>query len=147
MSTDFEMTTDFELSTVLYPVTHARRLTINRLAYLFGHFRLLQPPGLPHPTHEGLGNVVDLVEPALSPERRRTLDAVLADYLRWAADHQGGAYALYAQHRVRPQEETPQEVKRALRQEGRGLAAGQTELPPDISWQVLLRLAHDYDRQ
>lgn len=138
------MTTTFRLAPVYYPATFLVRRSLSRLAFLFGSVRLLLPPGLPQP-REGLGSVVEAVTLPVSPERRRLIEAVLADYLRWAADHQGASYAVYLHQRRDKKEESLQEVKRTL--QGLPAPEGPAPLPEDLGWQVFLRLAHDYDRQ
>lgn len=138
------MTTDFRLTPVYYPATFLRRRSLSRLAYLFGTLRLLQPPGLPQP-REGLGRVVEVLALNLPPEKRRLIEAVLADYLRWGADHQGASYTLYVHQRREAREETLQQVKSSLK--GGPAEEGGVRLPEDLTWQVFLRLAHDYDRQ
>ncbi len=141
------MTGELGLAPVYYPGTYLRRRSLSRLAYLFGHLSVLRPPGLEEPAREGLGAVVEPRALTLSPERRRLLEAVLADYRRWAADHQGAAYELFARRLTEPREESRHEVRRALQQGRAPLAADQGRLPEDLGWQILLRLAHDYDRQ
>jgi hypothetical protein len=141
------MTVELGLAPVYYPGTYLRRTSLSRLAYLFGHLSVLRPPGLEEPAREGLGAVVEPRAITLSPEQRRLLEAVLADYRRWAADHQGAAYELFARRLTEPREESRHEVRRALQQGRAPLAADQGRLPEDLGWQILLRLAHDYDRQ
>ena len=141
------MTSSLKLNPVYYPATFLRRRSLPRLAYLFGTFGLLQPPGLSAPgARDGLGSVVEQVALSLPQERVRLIEAVLADYLAWAAAHQGGTYALYVEQRRRAREESLHEVKRALRG-AEAAGPGAAALPEDAGWQVFLRLAHDYDRQ
>jgi hypothetical protein len=139
------MTADFRLTPVYYPATYLRRTSLSRLVYLFGRLRLLQPPGLGEGPREGLGGIIEPVTLSLRPERARLLEAVLADYLRWAAEHQGASYTLYLHNRSQAREETLSDLKSALR----GVTSPRQgePAPEDLSWQVLLRLAHDYDRQ
>jgi len=136
---------------VIYPVTHLRPRAASRLTCALGRVRLLLPPGIPAEVlGAGPGGPIIPVEFPVSPEQERVLRATLADYLRWAEEHPGISYSLFLREEREREFETRGDVTRRLRGEPHDPRRGAPKPPPgheDLGWQVLTRLAHDYEKQ